>query len=311
MSSAFDALFDARSRWFDLGVFVAGMLLFGYALSEVIREGTTMSGLQLLAVPLIVVIAKFPMVLDNGDGSIEVGFDSGILMFLLCTLTPREAITLWSFGVIFTQLSADKRASAKVFNIGVGILSGGASALAILVVRGDSVGTPLELLAVAVAAASYFPWTSCCPRSRWRSRPRADPHAPAAAGQLLAVACFVPFDLLGYLGAVVLRSAPWWTLILLALPLATLLVATRAVTRGGENARRLTVLFDAAVRAQTLSDTRQVLDALIDDARRLLRIERSRSGSRRRAPTRSAPSCGTATTSTGSWRPASSGPAPR
>jgi diguanylate cyclase (GGDEF)-like protein len=32
------------------------------------------------------------------------------------------------------------------------------------------------------------------------------------------------------------------------------------------------VLFEAAMRAQTLSDTRQVLDALTDDARRLLRI---------------------------------------
>ena len=63
-----------------------GLVLFGYAVSEVIREGTTMSGLELLAVPLIVVIAKFPMVLDSGDGGIEVGFDSSILMFLLCTL---------------------------------------------------------------------------------------------------------------------------------------------------------------------------------------------------------------------------------
>ena len=57
------------------------------------------------------------------------------------------------------------------------------------------------------------------------------------------------------------------------MPLATLLVATRAVTRGGENSRRLGVLFDAAVRAQTLSDTRQVVDALVDDAQRLLRIK--------------------------------------
>ena len=56
------------------------------------------------------------------------------------------------------------------------------------------------------------------------------------------------------------------------MPLATLLVATRAVTRGGENSRRLGVLFDAAVRAQTLSETRQVVDALVDDAERLLRI---------------------------------------
>jgi diguanylate cyclase (GGDEF)-like protein len=91
-------------------------------------------------------------------------------------------------------------------------------------------------------------------------------------GTLVAVACFVPFDSLGYLGAVVGQKLPWWTLLLLAVPLVTLLVATRAMVRGTENARRLSVLFEAAMRAQTLSDTRQVLDALTDDARRLLRI---------------------------------------
>ena len=51
------------------------------------------------------------------------------------------------------------------------------------------------------------PPTSCCPRSRWRSRPR-----PRCAnhlvqrGTLIAVACFVPFDSLGYLGAVLYRD---------------------------------------------------------------------------------------------------------
>ena len=71
----------------------------------------------------------------------------------------------------------------------------------------------------------------------------------------------------------VARDLQPYMLVLLAVPLVTLLVATRAVNRGRENARRLSVLFDAAVRAQTLSDTRQVVDALTDDARRLLRIK--------------------------------------
>src|SRR5207245_2553197 len=98
-------------------------------------------------------------------------------------------------------------------------------------------------------------------------------HHLVQPGTVLAVACFVPFDSLGYLGAVLLRHSPWWTIVLLVVPLATLLVATRALNRGTENARRLEVLFAAAGRAQTLSDTRQVLDALVDDARKLLRIK--------------------------------------
>jgi len=232
-------------------------------------------GGELLGIPLIVIIARFPMVLDSGDGGIEVGFDSSILMFLLCLLDPYEAIVVWSVGVLLTQVTSDRRSMAKLFNVGLGILGGGVSATVLHLVRGaNGIGTPRELLAVALAATAYFATdfllsaisvaveTSTALREHLLQR-----------GTLVAVACFVPFDSLGYLGAVIARSTPWWTLLLLAVPLATLLVATRAVTRGGENSRRLGVLFDAAVRAQTLSDTRQVVDALVDDAQRLLRIK--------------------------------------
>ena len=275
MPSSFAAFVNARSRLFDLTVFGAGMALFGYSIYAVARDGTTMTGVELIAVPLIVIIAKFPMVLDGQDGSIEVGFDSSVLMFLLCTTPAHEALVLWALGVLATQITADKRPMIKLFNVGVGILSGAAAAGVLHAVRGSETGTPRELLAVTLAAAAYFILDyaiSGVSLALESSTPVRD-HL-LQRGTIVAVACFVPFDSLGYLGAVVNRSAPWWTLLLLAVPLATLLVATRAVTRGGENARRLTVLFDAAVRAQTLSDTRQVIEALTDDARRLLRISR-------------------------------------
>jgi diguanylate cyclase (GGDEF)-like protein len=92
-------------------------------------------------------------------------------------------------------------------------------------------------------------------------------------GTWLAIACFVPFDLLGYLAAVVLRSSPWWMLSLLVVPLVTLLIATRAITRGRENARRLTVLLEAAVRVQAVHESGLVVDALLHDARRLIRLQ--------------------------------------
>ena len=274
MTSPFAALFDSRSRWFDLGVFASGLLLVAWATVSVVRSGTHMSGVELLAIPLVVVIAKFPMVLDNGDGGIEVGFDSTVLMFLLCTLKPDEAIVIWSLSVLITQIATDKRPLNKLFNVGVGILGGGVAAAVLHSVSGPhGKGTPRELVAVALAAAAYFATdfmlsaVSVAIESDSGLREQL-----FQRGSLIAIACFVPFDSLGYLGAVVVRNTNWWTLLLLAVPLATLLVATRAVTRGSENARRLAVLFDAAVRAQTLSDTRQVLDALVDDARRLLRI---------------------------------------
>jgi diguanylate cyclase (GGDEF)-like protein len=264
-----------RSRWFDLGVFACGLVLVVWSIYSVIVHGTAMSGVELLCVPLIVIIAKFPMILDGGEGGIEVGFDSSILMFLLCTMKPYDALLIWSLGVVVTQITTDKRPMVKLFNVGVGILGGGVSAGVLELVRGaDGKGTPRELLAVALAAAAYFATDfllSAVSVSIESDTPLRG-HL-SQRGTLVAVACFVPFDSLGYLGAMVSRSLPWWVLILLAVPLATLLVATRSVVRGSENARRLSVLFDAAVRAQTLSDTRQVVDALTDDARRLLRIK--------------------------------------
>ena len=272
------AALPMRSRWFDLSVLAAGLLALAYSTVAMVRSEHTFHGVELLAIPLIVIIAKFPMVLDRGEGGVEVGFDSCVLMFLICTMPPHEAVVLWFVGVLVTQLTTEKRPLYKAFNVGVGTLGGAASAGIIIKLRGGE-GTLQELGAVAVAATCYFMLdfllTALTLSIETWSPIR---EHIMQSGTLLAIACFVPFDSLGYLGAVVVRrnyDPPWWTLILLGVPLTVLLVATRAVTRGSENARRLSVLFDAAVRAQTLSDTRQVVDALIDDARRLLKIKQA------------------------------------
>ncbi len=283
-------------------------------LSRSSPDDGTLPGLALLSIPLIVVIAKFPMVLDSGDGGIEVGFDSSILMFLLCTLPPDQALVVWSLGVLVTQITSDKRADGEALQRRrrhhrrrrVRVRAQRHPR------RRAAIGEPIELLAVAVAAAAYFAtdFVLSAISVAIETKTPLSGHL-VQRGTLVAIACFVPFDLLGYLGAVVARDTPWWTLILLGVPLATLLVATRSVTRGAENARRLGVLFDAAVRAQTLSDTRQVVDALVDDAQRLLRIQSDRGARRpRRAPTRSGPSCATASATAGSSHRPGTAPAP-
>src|SRR6476661_9474509 len=273
MARPLAALNLSRGRWFDLAVFALGVVLVAWSTFEVIRHGTPMSGLVLLSVPLIVIIAKFPMVLDSGDGGIEVGFDSSILMFLLCTLGLHEALVIWALGVLVTQITTDKRPMVKLFNVGIGVVGGAVSAWVIHGVRGPhGEGTARELLAVALAAAAYFAtdFVLSAVSVALETETPLRGHL-IQRGTLVAIACFVPFDSLGYLGAVV-GQLQWWTLLLLAVPLAALLVASCTVAGSTENARRLSVLFQAAMRAQTLSDTRQVLDALTDDARRLLRI---------------------------------------
>ena len=272
MARRLAALLESRSSWFDLGVFVAGLVLAGYAAVQVVTAGAHHLWLDLICIPIIVAIAKFPMVLDRGGGGIEVGFDSAVLMFLLCSATGHEALLAWSLGVLITQLSNDKLLVVRVFNVGIGLVGGAAATVVFGLTTGDR-GTLGELLAVALAALVYFTtdFLLSAVSVAIETATSLAGHL-TQRGTLVAIACFVPFDCLGYLGAVIYRDTPRWTLVLLVLPMATLLVATRAVTRGDENSRRLGVLFDAAVRAQTLSDTRQVLDALIDDAQRLLRI---------------------------------------
>jgi diguanylate cyclase (GGDEF)-like protein len=273
MASLVARLRESRSWWFDVVVFCAGLLTFGIAVAVVGSREWHNAPSALIAIPLIVVIARFPMVLDNGRYGIEVGFDSTILMFLLCTSDVDDAIVIWSLGVILTQVTTHKRLSSKLFNIGVGILAGSFAAGALVAVRADALGTPRELVAVALAAGCYFATDfvlSAISVAIAAGTPlRTQLLQP---GTLFAIACFVPFDTLGYLAAVVYRATPWWTLSLLAVPVVTLLVATRALTRGSENARRLTVLFDAAVRAQTLSEPGELVDSLLEDARALVRL---------------------------------------
>ena len=261
------------SRLFDAGVLAGGIVTALVALWTMNEPTLRLGGLELLTVPLIMTIARFPLVLDRGDGGVEVGFDSSVLIFLLLTLDPQESVLLWSLGVLGTQLINDKRPAVKRFNIGLGVLAGGVAAVLLSVVRDGEQGTPRELIAVTVAATVYFAvdfLVSAASVSLEQQRPIRE-HL-FQRGTVIALLCFVPLDSLGYLAAIVRRENPWWVLAVLAVPLVTLLVATRSVTRGAENARRLEVLFEAAVRAQTLSDTRQVVDALIDDARRLLRL---------------------------------------
>ena len=265
---------DSRSHRFDIAVCFLGLCLLGWALASGPTGGWQLGLAALVGIPLVAVVARFPMVLDGEDGGIEIGFDASVLMLLLCTFDAPSAVAVWGAAVLLTQLTSGKRPAAQVFNIGVGILAGGAAAGSLHLVRGPEVGTPRELLAMVVAAAAYFVVDYVL--SAISVAIDADSslrNQLAQRGTLLAIACFVPFVLLGYLAAIVLRNTPWWTLILLVIPLVTLLVATRAITRGREDARRLTVLLEAAVRVQSVHEPHQIGEALLHDARRLIRLK--------------------------------------
>ena len=74
------------SRVFDGAVLGAGAVVLAAATVQLLDEGVSLEWLHLLSVPLIILIARFPLLLDRGDGGMEIGFDSRLLIFLLCTL---------------------------------------------------------------------------------------------------------------------------------------------------------------------------------------------------------------------------------
>ncbi len=260
-------------RLFDGCVVVAGVTVAAVAAARVLTGAWTGPWLYLLAVPLIMVVARFPLLLDRSRASMEIGFDSCVLVFVVCTTNTWTALALWSLGVVGSQLFSDKRARAKAFNIGLGILSGLATTLVIITVRGSQLGTPRELLAVGIGCAVYFGFDLLASAvslgledgvSPWRDLARFD--------ALVAAAIVVVFDSLGFLAALVVRQLPWWSVLLLSVPLAAMLVATRAVTRGRENARRMRMLFRASARLQSLDTEPQVQSAVREGARELLRV---------------------------------------
>src|SRR3954447_13175475 len=150
------ALVDSRSSWFDLGVFAAGVVVVVGAGVRCLEHDITWDWWQLLTIPMIVLIARFPMVLDNGSGGVEIAFDSSVLMFLLCMYPGPQALLLWTAGVVITQLTADKRLLVRLFNVGIGVLSGAAAASAYHLIFHQDTPRLVELLAITVAAACYF-----------------------------------------------------------------------------------------------------------------------------------------------------------
>ena len=250
-----------------------GLALLAWCAPAALGAGWQVALAAAICVPLVAVVARFPIVLDGESGGIEVGFDSSVLVFLLCTLDVRPALAVWGLGVIVSQATTRKRLEARIFNIGSGIVAGAGAAALLTLVRGDRTGTSAELAAVVLAATAYFAvdllLSAVALALETGTGVLGHLERP---GTWTAIACFVPIDLLGYLAAVVLRSPPWWTVSLLAVPLVTILVATRAITRGSEDARRLTVLLEAAVRVQTVHAPDLVLEGLLHDARRLTRL---------------------------------------
>jgi diguanylate cyclase (GGDEF)-like protein len=256
---------------FDGSVMAGGAILGLLAVVELLTEGnfTHEWVIALLAgAPLIALMSRFPLVLDRGSGGIEIGFESAVLVFLVCFHTGEGALGIWTVGQLLSQLTTTKRVDTRLFNIGVSILAGSMAVLVMHTVGGLGSTTPREMLAVGLGCSAFFLIdfvVSAVSVALEDSAPVLGELRQTAA--LAALGVFVAIDSLGYLAALVQRLLPAWASLLLAVPVFTILVATRALSRGREHRRRLSALFDAAADAQVVETPEELERVLRDNVR--------------------------------------------
>lgn len=265
---------SALSWTFDLAVIAVGAALGTNAVARFLTSGhanpawfTTF----VLVIPLIALMARFPLQLSRAGVGIEVGFESAALVALAVQGDGHGALAIWAVGQTLAQMTKRKRVDVRLFNTALTILCGSA---AVAVMRAiDPLGrTSLtELAAVGAGCTVFFIVDYLISGASVAVEERTSiVEQLRYSNGLLAGLAFVGIDSLGYLAALVARALPDWASALLIVPLATILVASRALSRGSEHQRRLTTLFDASGAIQGATTKEELLRRLPAQAERVL-----------------------------------------
>ncbi len=259
----------------DLLVAVLGVLALAHAVPQWGRDGYPI-GFALLAVPVVCLVSRFPLVLLRPGGDVEIGFDAAVLVVLGLLVPHPQALVLWSVAGILGQALSGKRWWARMFNAGLLMLVGALALATMSAVGGIGDTGARELLAVLAAAAVYFTadWLITALSLASESgqplrRLLFDRDLPVSLVWFLGVSS------IGYLAVLMPRSLPLWTECLLIVPTVAMLVAARAVRRGGEHGARLSALLAAASSIQKADNLQEVLDRLTRHAARVLRSPRA------------------------------------
>lgn len=261
-----------RGLLFDGAVVAGGVVAALIAILQWISQPSRLTAQDAVAAVLIVVMTKFALTLPQRAGDAVVGVEASALVFLSLVTTTGQALTLWCLGQAVAQGVVDKSVRSRLFNFGITCVGGAALLQVISAGRGLGRDIPQELAVVLVACSAYFLydlivtaislalkagdpiWAAL----RWRDIP-------------LPLVCFVGIDTLGYLGALLARHQPAWTLALLLVPIGTILVAVRAIDESRLSHGRLTRLFSATASASDWGDVEATERTLIEQAGLVLR----------------------------------------
>jgi diguanylate cyclase (GGDEF)-like protein len=250
-----------RSRVFDYAVVAVGVGLTLVATLIALSAPDAPAWGYWLAVPVIALVERYPMTLFTRTAAVQVSFSSCLVAFLSILVEVSAGIVIWSAGVLLAQAFSRVRWSARVFNLGVGLVAGSIGFWVIDWVRGSTTGvSPRELAAVAVGCAVMFLVDYLLSEVSVAF----EEGVPVATqlitpDMIVALGGVVTVDSVGYLGAIVQRELPQWCLGLLAVPVAALLIASNARDLAIESSRRLRVMFASAARMQGAETREDVL----------------------------------------------------
>jgi diguanylate cyclase (GGDEF)-like protein len=254
----------------DAAILVIGVAVIGLAAVRWYDAGHPADWMDAVAVALIVLMARYPVVLPQSGGDAVIGFEISTLVFLTLTRNPYEALVVWSAGQLVSQALGVRAMRSRLFNVGVTAIGGGVF-VGILDAGGQNDEMSIRALAlVSAACAAYFfadlvlTAVSLALEShhsldvRWRSA-------------LLPLLVFVGVATIGFLAALLNTVAPPWTMALLLVPISTILVAVRSVSESRLSQLRLGGLLDAATKAPDWADPGSIERSLIEQAEQVLR----------------------------------------
>ncbi len=271
------------SRVFDQAVAVGGGCTAVATVVAVVATGTPIPWAYFVAVPLVALIARFPISVSRGRGALTIGLEPCVLAYLVVVLPPLAALAVWGSAAVVAAFVATSRAN-RLFNSGVMLLAGAAAVALVHAVGNDAELVPRELVAAIMGCALYFVVDLLVTElSLTLESGRRDSSTPAPyVDVVVAFLGFLGVCSLGYLMSLVDRALPPWTMALLVVPVLTLLVASNGVSRQRETARRMRVLLETSSAVQSAVLPAQVLSTI--DGQTQLLMQSTEAGLRDEPP---------------------------
>lgn len=268
----------ARPRavaWYEAAVFLSALAVLVGLTADLLSRGfptvTVPVAVAAVAAPFL---ARFQISVEHRSQGVTVTFESAALIFMLLVGDPLQALWLWSLFVPFGLFRGRSRWRVHLFNISLAVLSGLVLTL-VLGALGDSDPRRVGTLVVTVLACTAS--TGVDLLLSWfhvQLRTGTPIRALISWGDvLIGTGVLYGTASMAYLGALLHQLQTSWVMLVLAVPIGAVFVASAASRSSLDDRRRLSVLLAASRSRRDLGGTEKILEAAAGHARQLLGSE--------------------------------------